>query len=365
MELHDPAEAPAPVEETGAEPTPQRRERSRLERLFRTLIIAGAMLLLAAAGGVLGYYFPGAFGLRPGTPDAANGPLVGGIAGLAADVIALVIAMVVRHRRRLSTRPLPQSIDWMELHDPAEDPYPSSIWPRPDWMELHDPAEASAPVEEASAPAPQWREPSRIERLFQPPLSGPKSSRFIGPRLPRTLEMITMLARADDMPLRAAAGGLLTADEYPGVLERQWQDWQEMFGGSGRSIPRPLIIAAMAAATLVLAGIGYVAGPLAAGVQSGAVAGAGGSMDSMAPWAGVACRPGTRRRPDLAPAFPQERGRGRGQERLQVGAGLREGPHHAGRVPGHRRPGGGGGHNRRPAQRGPAHEHLAQAGSFR
>ena len=70
--------------------------------IFRTLAAAGAMLLLAAAGGVLGYYFPGAFGLRPGTPDAAYGPLVGVTAGLAAGVIALVIAMAVRHRRRPS-----------------------------------------------------------------------------------------------------------------------------------------------------------------------------------------------------------------------------------------------------------------------
>ena len=125
----------------------------------------------------------------------------------------------------------------------------------------------------------QWEEPSGIAGWFSRRLKGsppgPRSAKFIGPRMPLTLDMVAQRARNDDMPLRAKSGGRLTAAEYPEVLERQWQEWAEMFGdGRSLSIPQPVIMGALALLTLVLAVGGFIFGPMVLGFQGGAVAGA-------------------------------------------------------------------------------------------
>ncbi len=160
--------------------------------------------------------------------------------------------------------------------------------PSIDWQQIHDPADAPKQRPQGG----QWEEPSglraRFIKLFQPPPPGPSSSKFIGPRLPMTLEMAAQQARNDDMPLRAPSGGRLTAAEYPGVLERQWHEWRQMFGGSGASlISSPILIAVLLAGTLALAVGGYAFGPRTLGFQGGSVAGTVSTFQALAPYLGL------------------------------------------------------------------------------
>ena len=158
------------------------------------------------------------------------------------------------------------------------------VLPPVDWLEMHDPA--GAPRERP--PGAGWKEPSRLRKLFQPPAPGPNSSKFIGPRLPVTLEMVAQRARNDDMPLRAPRGGRLTAAEYPDVLERQWHDWRQVFGGGGSNLmSRPVLIAALLAGTLVLAVAGYMFGPQALGFHGEAVDGADSMRRALVPYLGL------------------------------------------------------------------------------
>ena len=100
--------------------------------------------------------------------------------------------------------------------------------------------------------------------------------------------MVAKRARNDDMPLRAPSGGRLTAAEYPDVLERQWHDWRQVFGGSGTNLmSRPVLIAALLAATLALAVSGYMFGPFALGFQGEAVDGAVSTREMLAPYLGM------------------------------------------------------------------------------
>ena len=252
--------------------------------IARLLVI---LALLTAGGGYLGYAAPWALGLRPGIDHAAYGPLVGATSGAALGVIAPLCVMVVRRLRKQPLGAALPSIDWQDLHDPVEPP--QSQWPRQDWQQAHDPA-AQPPGEEGPALAtrPKWKEPSRLGRFLQAPLPGPRSARFIGPRLPRTLEMVAQRARNDDMHLRAESGGRLTAAEYPEVLERQWDEWREMFGeGGGPSVSQPVIIIGLAVWTLFLLGLGYIFGPKVLGFQGGAVAGASTLSHTLAPFLGM------------------------------------------------------------------------------
>ena len=115
-----------------------------------------------------------------------------------------------------------------------------------------------------------------------------RDARFIGPRLPLTLTTVAARARNDSWPLRGPKGGRLTAEGYPEVLLRQVEEFEEMFGSGGAGgLPRWLVYAGLAALALVLAGVGYVAAPMAMGVSSGAVAGAGSTTDTAAPYAGA------------------------------------------------------------------------------
>ena len=176
----------------------------------------------------------------------------------------------------------------LERRAGAGEDRPAPALPSVDWQEMHDPAGAPRQLPRGG----QWKEPTALraglKKLFQPPPPGPGSSKFIGPRVPMTLEMAARRARNDDMPLRAPSGGRLTAAEYPGILERQWHEWQQMFGGSGAGlISRPILIAALAAGTLALALGDYIFGPLALGFRGGAVAGAGSMFQSLTPYLGL------------------------------------------------------------------------------
>ncbi len=367
----------------------------------RILVLLGVLALLGAGGGYVGYEEPWAFGLRPGSPDARYGPLVGAVAGICLGIAATLVVAVVRQRRGRPAKTALQPIDWQELHDPADshaspavvvcemcratsdcecpqcdvcgqkgdpgcyvsgnrvnhglmmspellerraslpgavlmcslcrsrrgcecprcdfcgqkgDPgcyvsgnrinhglmrqpepedaaIPVPVLASADWLELHDPGlQASHEEEPADAPVSKWEEPSKLQRLLQGPLPGPRSGNFIGPRMPMTLEMVAQRAQNDDQPLRAKSGGRLTATEYPEVLERQWREWTEMFGdgGGGGHLSRPVVIAGLALAALVLTGLGYAFGPLVlGGFQGGAVAGAKTTWQTLTPFAGA------------------------------------------------------------------------------
>ena len=170
---------------------------------------------------------------------------------------------------------------------------PAPVLPSIDWLALHDPAGLPGPEEErASAPVSQWREPSKLQKLMQGALPGPRSGKFIGPRMPMTLEAVAQRAQTDDFPLRGKDGGRLSAAEYPEVLDRQWREWTEMFGergGGGGHIPRPVFIGGLAIAAVLLVGLGYAFGPMfLGGVQGGVVAGAKSTWQTLMPFAGAA-----------------------------------------------------------------------------
>ena len=176
----------------------------------------------------------------------------------------------------------------LERRDVTPEERRTAVLPSVDWREMHDPADAPGQRPRGG----QSQEPpglgERLSKLFQPPPPGPNSAKFIGPRLPMTLEMAALRTRNDDMPLRAPRGGRLTAAEYPDILERQWHEWRQMFGGRGASfVSKPTLIAALALGTLVLAIGGYMLGPQALGSQGGSVAGTGSMFHSLAPYLGL------------------------------------------------------------------------------
>ena len=113
--------------------------------------------------------------------------------------------------------------------------------------------------------------------------------RLYGPAIPLTLKEIAERARADTMPLRGPEGGYYAADRHPAILARQLEEFEEAFGEANTAaLPKWVVLTGLALLTLILAGAGFFLVPIGLGLQGGVVRGAGGALQEVGPWAGIA-----------------------------------------------------------------------------
>ena len=114
-----------------------------------------------------------------------------------------------------------------------------------------------------------------------------KAPPFTGPVLRLTAGQMAERARTDPMPLRAPKGGEFTAARHPEVLRRQHRELMEFTSQANGASSGLGVYALCAVLALALGLAGWFAAPLAMGMRTGVVQGAGGAGATGASVAGV------------------------------------------------------------------------------